>query len=126
MRWPPASLVPTYLVLQALAIGGWWLVLWIAPSARAPFVVAGWPTTTLLAFWLPDVVLLVAGSLATAFGIRRGHAAAQQALWLVAGGVAYATLWCLGANLVTGSGWLATLLMVACSACMTWAVAVRR
>jgi hypothetical protein len=123
---PPLSLVPAYLLVQALAVGLWWLVLALVPEARAPFVVAGWPESTLLAFWLPDVVVLVAGSLAAAQALRRGRAWARPLLWLVAGAVVYATLWCLGANVVTGAGWLATALMLACCSAMAWAVAVVR
>lgn len=125
MHWPSASLLPLYLLLQALAIGAWWLCLWLVPAARPPFIVGDWPEATLLAFALPDVVVLVLGSLLAAHAVRVHHAAARPLLWLLAGAVAYATLWCAGANLVTGAGWLSTGLMLAASAGMAWALLVR-
>jgi hypothetical protein len=123
---PRRSLVPAYLLAQAGLIAAWWLVLWLSPTARAPFVVDGWPESTLLAFWLPDVVVLVVGSAAAALGLRAGRAWARPLVWLVAGAVLYATLWCLGANAVTGAGWLSTALMLACCAAMAVVVAVVR
>jgi len=126
MRLPPATLVPNALRLQALLVAGWWLLLWLAPAARAPFVVADWPTATLLAFALPDVVVLVFGSWVAAHGLAGGRPWARPLLWGVAGAALYATLWCLGANLVTGAGWLSTALMVPCAVAMAWAVAVVR
>jgi hypothetical protein len=124
MHWPPASLVPLYLCAQAAAIGGWWLWLWLVPAARAPFVVGDWPESTLLAFAVPDAVLVLA-SLAAAAALRSDHVAARPLMWLLTGAVTYATLWCLGTNWMTGAGWLSTALMLAASAGMTWAVAVR-
>jgi hypothetical protein len=120
------SLVSVYLLAQAAAVAAWWLVLWTVPAARAPFVVAGWPEGTLLAFALPDVAVLVAGSAAAALGLRGRRPWARPVVWLVAGAVLYATLWCVGANVVTGAGWLSTAMMVACSAAMAVVVAVVR
>ncbi len=125
MRWPPASLVPLYLLAQAILIVGWWLWLWWSPPARALFVVDDWPEATLLAFALPDVVVLVLGSLLAAAAVRSKHPAGRPLLWLLAGATLYATLWCVGTNLVTGSGWLSTALMAAASAGMGWAVTAR-
>lgn len=122
----PASLVPHYLVAQATVVGAWWLVLWLVPPVRAPFVVGDWPEATLLAFCLPDVVVLVLGSLGAAHALRAHRPWGPPLLWIVAGAVCYATLWCVGATLCTGAGWLSTSLMLACSAAMAWAVAVRR
>lgn len=126
MRLPAASLVPHYLRLQAATIAAWWLVLWWLPAARAPFVVADWPTTTLLAFALPDAVVMVLGSAVAAHGLATKRAWAVPCLWLVAGATFYATLWCLGANLATGTGGLSTSLMLVCSAAMGWTLRVQR
>lgn len=126
MPLPPATLVPTYLRLQALLVAGWWLVLWLAPATRPPFVVAGWPTATLLAFALPDVVVLVFGSWLAAHGLANSRSWARPLLCGIAGAALYATSWCLGTNLVTGAGWLSTALMVPCAGAMAWAVAVVR
>ncbi len=126
MRRPPGSLVPLYLWLQAIAIAAWWAWLWAVPAARAPFVAAGWPEATLLAFALPDAVVLVIGSAAAALGLRAQRSWARPLLFGVAGAVAYATLWCVGTNLVTGAGWLSTGMMLACSAGTAWATAAAR
>jgi hypothetical protein len=122
----PAALAPAYLVLQALAIAAWWLVLWLVPTARPPFVVGDWPEGTLLAFALPDVLVLVAGSLAAAHGLRAQRPWARPVLWLVAGAVLYATLWCINAVAITGAGWLSAALMLACAAAMAVVLAVVR
>jgi hypothetical protein len=122
MRWPFPALVPLYLVAQAVAIGAWWTWLWLVPDARAPFVVGAWPEATLLAFALPDVAVLVLGSLAAAWAQHTGHAAARPLVWLLAGAILYATLWCVGCNVVTGAGWLSTAMMLACSAGIAWVV----
>ncbi len=118
--------MPAYLLAQAALVASWWLVLWTVPAARAPFVVGGWPESTLLAFALPDVVVLVVGSAAAAFGLRAQRPWALPLVWLVAGAVLYATLWCVGTNVVTGTGWLPTAMMLACCAAMAVVVAVER
>ena len=105
-----------YLRLQAAIVLAWWLVLWSWPAARAPFVVGDWPEATLLSFWPPDVALLVLGSCAAAHGLRRAAAWAPALVWALAGAVGYATLWCAGSILATGSGWLPGLLMVPAAA----------
>lgn len=126
MRLPPAVLVPRYLRLQALLVASWWLALWLAPSTRPWFVVGDWPAATLLAFALPDAVVLVLGSWLAAHGLANSRPWARRLLWAVAGAAFYATLWCLGANLVTGAGWPSTALMVPCAVAMAWTVAVVR
>ncbi|MFY9343112.1 MAG: hypothetical protein WAT39_11515 [Planctomycetota bacterium] len=125
MRWPPASLVPLYLLAQAVLIAGWWLWLWWSPAARAPFIAGDCPEATLLAFALPDVVVLVLGSGIAAVLLRREHPAGRPLLWGLAGATVYATLWCLGTNVVSGAGWLSTGMMLAMSAGMGWAVSAR-
>lgn len=113
---PARQLAVAYLAVQSAVVAGWWISLWVAPSLRAPFVMAAdWPETTLFAFALPDVVAVVAGSALAAHGLHARRAWGRPLLLLVAGGVFYATLWCLGVNLVTGSGWLSTVLMSASS-----------
>ena len=98
--------------LQALAVAGWWLWLWLHPAVRGWFGFGAWPEAVLTAFALPDLLLLVGGSLvaATARGAVRTAAA-----WLLVGAAGYATLWCLGASTSTGDGWLGGGLMAACT-----------
>lgn len=119
---PRMRVAVAYLWLQAAAVAVWWLTLWLWPSARPPFTIGDWPESTLLTFALPDLVGLVAGSAFAAGGLARGCTWARPLLWAVAGGIAYATLWCGGALLATGSGWLSLALMVASLAGTTFAV----
>jgi hypothetical protein len=121
------DLAVLYLLVQAASVAAWWLLLWLVPSTRAPFVVgADWPESTLLAFALPDLVVIVVGSVAAAVGLRRHAAWAHPVLWFVAGGVGYATLWCLGGNLATGSGGLSSALMLASSLGTGWTLFATR
>lgn len=101
-----------YFALQGGLVLAWWAMLWLAPSTRTWFTPPGWPQSTLTAFWLPDVGLAAGGSLAAAWLTARGHRAAGAARWLVAGAMAYGTLYCLGAALATGGAWLSVALMV--------------
>lgn len=101
-----------YLALQGMLIVAWWGMLWLAPSTRAAFTPGGWPGSTLLAFALPDLGLAAGGSLATAWLTLRDHRAGGPARWLVAGAMAYGTLYCLGASLAAGGAWLSVALMV--------------
>lgn len=119
-------LAVAYLWLQAALVAAWWLTLWSWPAARAPFTIGDWPPGTLLAFALPDLVAIVGGSALAAHGLPRRRPWAPPMLWLVAGAVGYATLWCGGAVLVTGSGWLSLLLMLASALGTTFAVVVAR
>jgi len=116
-----------FLIAQAVAVAVWWLVLWRWPATREAFVLApGWPESTLLAFALPDLLCIVGGSLGAAVGLRSGAPWARSLLLLVAGAVGYATLWCVGGNLVTGSGLLCTALMLGSAAGTGWAVVATR
>jgi len=119
----PARLAALYLATQASLVAAWWLLLWTWPAAREPFLPADWPEATLFAFVLPDVVLLVVGSLATAHALRRERPWARAALAALLGAVLYATLWCIGTLVATGDGWLACAMMAGSSAGTAWALA---
>jgi protein-S-isoprenylcysteine O-methyltransferase Ste14 len=101
-----------FFALQGVLVLAWWAMLWQAPATRAWFTPPGWPQSTLTAFWLPDLVLAAGGSLLAAWLSLRGSGAAGPARWLVAGAMAYGTLFCLGASLATDGAWLSVALMV--------------
>ncbi len=101
-----------FFALQGAAVLAWWVMLWQVPATRAWFTPTGWPASTLTAFRLPDLALVAGGSLAAAWLSLRGRPAAGAARWLVAGAMAYGTLFCLGASLETGGAWLSVALMV--------------
>jgi len=99
------------------------VVWWRVPAARAPFVVAGLPDSTLFAFVVPDVLVLVVGSLLAAKAVRAQDERARPLLWLLLGAVGYATLWCIGTNIASGSGFWSTAVMTPACVAMGWAVA---
>ncbi|HEV2146005.1 MAG TPA: isoprenylcysteine carboxylmethyltransferase family protein [Longimicrobiaceae bacterium] len=100
-----------YFLLQAGGVVGWWALLWLHPEYRIPFQLDVRSETALLAFWLPDLVLLAGGSLAASVWSFRRSALLPYALWFVTGSVSYATLYCLAGALITNGGWLSVVLM---------------
>lgn len=126
MRWRSPQLVTAYLWLQAALVASFWLWLWVIPAAQPAFLVEGWPTDTLLAFALPDAVIVVLGSAIAAHTLRSRPATARPVLWLLLGAVGYATLWCLAVTLATGAAWLALLPMLACTGGMCWCLWANR
>ncbi|MBL9077757.1 MAG: hypothetical protein JNL08_09645 [Planctomycetes bacterium] len=119
-------LAVAYLWLQAVLVAAWWLALWLWPALRPPFTIGDWPPSTLFAFALPDLVAIVGGSALAAHALPRRRAWARPLLWSVAGAVSYATLWCGGALLATGSGWLSLALMLGSTAGTAWALGASR
>lgn len=101
-----------YYALQGLLTLLWWLLLFLNPATRAHFQPPGSPTRDLLAFWLPDLLLVGLGSLAAGYLRARGSRSAPFLLWFVAGGMSYATLYCLALSLGTGAAWAGVVLMV--------------
>lgn len=107
------KLTAPYFVLQALAVLEWWLVLRLRPDSRKYFLPPNSDDVFLLAFWLPDLALIVIGSLIAGYLCWRKSSAANVALWLVVGSVAYATQYCLALSLFTNSAWLSVVMMAA-------------
>jgi len=103
--------VSAYFALQGVAVISWWLVLLLVPSTRAYFRM-GSSAEVLLAFWLPDLLLLGGGSLAGAWLCLREHSLSLLALCAVCGAVVYASLYCLAFALSTETGWLGVALML--------------
>lgn len=107
-----------YLIAQGSAGFAWWLTLALVPSSRAYFAPPGAPDWAILSFWLADLLFFVCGSLLCGFAMAVRSPRAQPLLLLTVGGTSYATLYCVGASLMTGSMWLPTGVMVA-SPCVT-------
>jgi hypothetical protein len=124
----PYRAVAAFYLLQALAVTAWWLALWQQPEWRAAFVPAHWPADALHCFLLPDAVLLVFGSAAAAWTLRRRHRAASALPWLVTGAAWYAALFCAAATFASdGQALAATLAMLVCAlANTTCSLAVQR
>lgn len=100
-----------YFTLQAFAVGAWWLLLFFHSPSRAAFQMGDSPAT-LLAFWLPDLFLLAAGSSVVAALCYAKSELAFVAAWFVCGAASYAALYCLSFSLYTDTGWLGTTLML--------------
>jgi protein-S-isoprenylcysteine O-methyltransferase Ste14 len=66
----------------------------------------------LLAFWLPDLLLLAFGSLVASCFCFRGNGMELIVLWLVCGASSYACLYCLTFALLTDTAWLGVILML--------------
>ncbi len=101
-----------YFSIQGLAVVGWWLLLFFVPSSRIYFQM-GDSETTLLAFWLPDLFLLAAGSFAAALFCFFDGKFLSNILWFVVGAISYATVYCFSFALMTDTGWLGVALMAA-------------
>ena len=106
------ALAPWYMLIQGLAGVAWWVLVLVAPARRDWFTAPGAPDTTLFAFWFPDLVFLVVGSPLVAFGLWRARPWARKALLFVAGGVTYASLYCIFLTIHTGGAWGASVAMV--------------
>ncbi|MGH9800186.1 MAG: hypothetical protein ACRD82_07460, partial [Blastocatellia bacterium] len=73
------KLTAPYFALQALAVLVWWLVLWFHPPFRQHFLPPNGDEVFLLAFCLPDLSLIVIGSLAAGYFCWREKALASVA-----------------------------------------------
>jgi protein-S-isoprenylcysteine O-methyltransferase Ste14 len=105
------TLAGGYLALQATGVAGWWVALLVRPEWRWHFQFDS--EIALMAFWLPDLLLLAGASAIVSRLCFRRHQFAVPGIWFVAGGVSYATLYCLAGSLRTNAGWLGVVLMAA-------------
>ena len=81
-----------YLVAQALAILAWWVAVFLTRAAREWFFPYGGLDPAFVAFALPDLVLIVGGSLLVARHRLRGTTA-PVASGILLGAVGYGTLY---------------------------------
>lgn len=101
-----------YFAFQGIAVVVWWILLWIRPQTRELFQLEAASETSLLAFFLPDIILIAVGSLVTAALIWLRHRYEVAAAWLVTGSVSYAAIYSLAFTLTTDRGWLGVTLML--------------
>lgn len=99
-----------YFALQGIAVFAWWTWLFFVPLSRKYFQM-GADENTLLAFWLPDLFLLGAGSLVASALCFFDNKFLSVAVWFVAGLISYASFYCLAFALLTDTGWLGIALM---------------
>lgn len=100
-----------YFAIQGAAVIVWWILLLLVPASRRYFQM-GETDATLLAFWLPDLFLLAAGSLAVSVFCFLDSKFIVSAVWFVTGTIAYAAFYCLSFAFLYDSGWLGATLML--------------
>lgn len=101
-----------YYLIQGLVVMGWWGLLITRPDTRRWFALESSSLTTLWAFWLPDLLIIGPVSLLAAILISLRNRYATSAMWLVTGGVTYATLYTLAIVMMTDHGWPGVVLML--------------
>ena len=100
----------SYFALQALAVLGWWVALWLRPECRAAFRPFSASDAVLLSFAPGDLLMLGVGSALVAWpGHHQRHRRALA--WVVAGATIYAALYTLALALSGAAPPLGALLM---------------
>lgn len=100
-----------YYLIQGIAVAAWWAVLIAKPETKAYFQLEPASQTSLMAFWLPDAVLIAAGSLTAAYLVFSRSIYATAAIWLVTGAVSYAAIYTFSYAMTTDAGWLGVVMM---------------
>lgn len=106
-----------YFSIQGTAVFAWWILLIFVPASRRYFQLENNSQISLMAFWLPDLLLLGIGSIIAAWLCLRDSESKSTALWFIVGAIGYATFYCFSFALLTDSGWLGVTLM---SPAMIW------
>lgn len=101
-----------YFAVQGIAVALWWLILILIPATRKFFGGEGVFENFLLAFWLPDLLLVAAASIILAGLVFTANKLADSVAWFVTGAVSYAGFYCLSFAMITDTGWLGVALML--------------
>ncbi|NJC27990.1 methyltransferase family protein [Neolewinella antarctica] len=96
---------PTAYIIQATLISLWWIGLSVSPTLFAAFQFTGIGPVAFKAFLLPDVVMIAGLS------VVRAYRESRALEYVILGGFGYASLYCLNASWLTGSGFLPTTVM---------------
>lgn len=107
----PRSLAGAYFAFQGLTVLVWWALLLFFPSSRSWFLPKGSLERDLLAFALPDLGLIVVGSLLASILIAKRNPCSLPVEFLVAGGMDYAALYCIAWAVASDSAWWSVVLM---------------
>ncbi|MBV9864456.1 MAG: hypothetical protein JO316_03850 [Abitibacteriaceae bacterium] len=103
-----------FLVIEGVGSLIWWSALILTPASRAAFMFPGTSDATLLAFMGADLILFTGASLLSAYGLQQKRKWAWPVLCLHTGAAVYATLYCLALSLLSGGGWIGTIMMAPC------------
>lgn len=117
---PPPEAIPAavrravaaFFAAQGAGVLLWWALLFSSHRARDWFQMSPAPDDTLLAFALPDLLILAPASLVGAWLVLRRDGRAPALLWCAAGGAVYAALYSLAFALRADAGWLGVTLMM--------------
>ncbi|PPK88501.1 protein-S-isoprenylcysteine O-methyltransferase Ste14 [Neolewinella xylanilytica] len=110
----------TAYLLQACLVVLWWLGMAINHALYWAFQFDGIGSTAFLAFFLPDVGVIVLCS------VLRAYTARPALEYVILGGFGYASLYCLQATVMTASGYLPTALMLLGLAFNGWLIGGER
>ena len=113
-----------YLMCQAAIALIWWGALFAQPAVRRLFLPATVPDHAILAFWLADLGLVVAGSAVAGLGLLKNDHRTPPLLWFTAGAVSYAALAALGLTMMSGEAVTGSALMLPAMV-VTLAIAAR-
>ena len=117
----------TYFLGQGVAIGAFWLAMWVLPAIRPSFILPGAPAASFLSLVLADAGLLLITSFAAAWSVLSPGRRTIPLLWLHAGAALYAGLYAVGLWLFDPRLWLGAGLMLPVLATpLTVAVAASR
>lgn len=97
----------TAYLFQAVLVVAWWAGLCVSARFFAAFQFSGIPPVAFWAFLFPDLLLVAGLSLVCAYS------EVKAAPWILLGAFGYAALYCCNATLLTGSGYLPSMLMLA-------------
>jgi protein-S-isoprenylcysteine O-methyltransferase Ste14 len=95
-----------YFACQGLAVVAWWGYLAAVPAARSSFLPPGASVLELLAFRLPDLLVLVPASLIASVAILTRRSWALVPAWMSAGATVYAFAYCVAWSSLRDGGWI--------------------
>jgi len=95
----------TAYLLQATLISLWWIGLLISQDFYDAFQFPGISNTAFNSFMLPDLIIVAFLSL------LRAYKQQKELDYIILGGFAFATLYCINATILTSGGYLATTVM---------------
>lgn len=96
----------TAYLLQATIVAGWWLSLWMYPSLYDHFLFPGFSRVAFDSFMVPDLLII------TLLSVVRAYTRHSVLDYVILGGFAFATLYCINASFLTKGGYLSSLLMI--------------
>jgi len=95
-----SRLAAWYFLAQAASIPAWWGLMYALPESRTWFLPSAALEPAVLAFSVPDLIVLGLGSACAGALALQQHPAARPAAWLTVGAVAYSTVFTIAWSLL--------------------------